>query len=425
MSLHFDTSACFADTIGGAGLPRARFTPLAERAGAALADIGAKIAHPDYAPLAWARRGDDLPGLERHARHLGTLSDVIAIGIGGSSLGTRTLLAALPLPPGRARIHCVEGLMPNAVDQLMASVNPATTGLLLISKSGSTVEVMVQALALIPRLLAGGANLARTGIAIVAPGNTPLHKLAAHHGMTVLEHPPTVGGRYSVLSITGVLPALIAGLDAAALRRGAAAELDRALTEGAASAPAQGAALSVGLQRECQVGTSVLMAYDDRLDSFGLWFRQLWAESLGKEGQGTTPVRALGPVDQHSQVQLYLGGPADKLFTIVTVESMGQGPRIAARDIDPSLAYIDGATVGDVLAYSARATAETLAKHGRPVRRVHLARLDAESLGAFFMHYMLETILTARLLDVDPFDQPAVDEGKQLARDYLAAAQRR
>ena len=425
MPLDIDTSACFADTIGGAGLPRALFAPLAERAGAALAGIGAHIDHPDYAPLAWARRSDDMPGLERHARHLGSLSDVIAIGIGGSSLGTRTLLAALPLPAERPRIHCVEGLMPSAVDQLMATVNPATTGLLLISKSGSTVEVMVQALALIPRLIAGGADLARNGIAIVAPGITPLHKLAAHHGMTVLEHPPTVGGRYSVLSITGVLPALIAGIDAQGLRRGAAVALDHALEQGASSAPAEGAALSVGLQREMKVGTSVLMAYDDRLDIFGLWFRQLWAESLGKDGQGTTPVRALGPVDQHSQVQLYLGGPADKLFTIVTVESLGHGPRLAAKDIDPSLAYIDGATVGDVLAYSARATAETLAKHGRPVRRMHLPRLDAEMLGALFMHYMLETILTARLLNVDPFDQPAVDEGKQLARDYLAAAQRR
>ena len=195
MPLDIDSSDCFADTIGGAGLPRALFAPLAERAGTALAGIGAHIDHPDYAPLAWARRSDDLPGLERHARHLGSLCDVIAIGIGGSSLGTRTLLAALPLPPGRPRIHCVEGLMPSAVDQLMATVNPATTGLLLISKSGSTVEVMVQALALIPRLIASGADLARNGIAIVAPGNTPLHKLAAHHGMTVLEHPPTVGGR--------------------------------------------------------------------------------------------------------------------------------------------------------------------------------------------------------------------------------------
>ena len=425
MPLAIESSACFADMIGGAGLPRGLFTPLAERAGAALAEIGVHIDHPDYAPLAWARRSDDLPGLVGHARHLCGLSDVIAIGIGGSSLGTRTLLAALPLSAGRARIHCVEGLMPDAVDRLMAIVDPATTGLLLISKSGSTVEVMVQALALIPRLIAGGADLARNGIAIVAPGNTPLHKLAAHHGMTVLEHPLTVGGRYSVLSVTGILPALIAGLDAQALRRGAARALDRALQQGAASAPAEGAALAVGLQRECHVGTTVLMAYDDRLDIFGLWFRQLWAESLGKEGQGTTPVRALGPVDQHSQVQLYLGGPADKLFTIVTVESLGHGPRLVARDIDPSLAYIDGATVGDVLAYSARATAETLAKHGRPVRRIHLARLDAESLGALFMHYMLETILTARLLGVDPFDQPAVDEGKQLARDYLAAAQRR
>lgn len=425
MPLSVDTSACFAEAIGGAGLPRAVFAPLAARAGAALAEIGASLDHPDHASLALARRRDDLAHLESQARRFRALTDVVLIGIGGSSLGARTLLAALPRPAGGPRIHCLEGAMPDAIDRLMAAVQPATTGLLLVSKSGgSSIEVLTLALALIPRLRAGGADLARHGLCVVAPGNTPLHRIAARYGMTVLDHPPTVGGRYSVLSVTGALPGLIAGLDMAALRRGAAAALDRALQQGAASAPVQGAALAVGLQHDRHVGTTVLMPYDDRLDTFSLWFRQLWAESLGKDGQGTTPVRALGPVDQHSQVQLYLGGPADKFFTLVTVDSAGLGPRLALEGIDPSIAYLDGATVGDVLAHSARAMAETLARHGRPVRQIRLARLDAESLGALFLHYMLETILTARLLGVNPFDQPAVEEGKILVRGYLAAQKR-
>ena len=162
------------------------------------------------------------------------------------------------------------------------------------------------------------------------------------------------------------------------------------------------------------------MAYADRLERFTHWYVQLWAESLGKNGKGTTPVAALGPVDQHSQVQLYLGGPRDKLFTVVTVATARLGPRI-----DPELAKLagepgfGGKTIGDLAAAEGRATAETLAKNGCPVRTLALARLDETSLGELLMHFMLETIVAAHLMGVDAFDQPAVEEGKVLAKKYL------
>jgi len=184
--------------------------------------------------------------------------------------------------------------------------------------------------------------------------------------------------------------------------------------------PAVGAALSV-MAGESGKPISVVMAYADRLERFTKWWVQLWAESLGKEGKGTTPVAALGPVDQHSQLQLYLAGPRDKLFTIVTVGAGGRGPRI-----DKSLAKVagepelGGKRVGDLVAAEGRATADTLAKNGRPVRAIHIDKLDERSLGALLMHFMLETIVAARLLGVDPFDQPAVEEGKILAKRYLA-----
>jgi glucose-6-phosphate isomerase len=164
------------------------------------------------------------------------------------------------------------------------------------------------------------------------------------------------------------------------------------------------------------------MPYIDRLGPFGLWFRQLWAESLGKDGKGTTPIRAQGAVDQHSQLQLYLNGPADKLYTIIMGEARGQGPRYAKDQLggDKALDWIAGRTLGDLLDVSQRATAETLARNGRPVRIIRVPTLDERSLGALMMHYMLETIIAADLLGIDPFDQPAVEEGKKLARQYLA-----
>jgi glucose-6-phosphate isomerase len=165
---------------------------------------------------------------------------------------------------------------------------------------------------------------------------------------------------------------------------------------------------------------SVLMAYTDRLERFARWYVQLWAESLGKDGKGTTPVGALGPVDQHSQLQLFIAGPRDKLFTIITTGCAGRGPRmdeaLAALAGEPGFA---GKSIGDLIAAQGRATAETLAKKGCPVRTIAIDRLDEATLGELLMQFMLETIIAAHLLGVDPFDQPAVEEGKVLAKKYL------
>jgi glucose-6-phosphate isomerase len=162
------------------------------------------------------------------------------------------------------------------------------------------------------------------------------------------------------------------------------------------------------------------MPYIDRLAHFGLWFRQLWAESLGKEGKGTTPVRAMGTVDQHSQLQLYLAGPRDKMFTLVALDTAGQGETVAV-DLagDRELAYLAGRRMGDLLDAEQRATATSLIRNGRPTRIFRLTQLNERSLGALLMHFMLETIIAADLLGVNAFDQPAVEEGKILAREYL------
>jgi len=164
-----------------------------------------------------------------------------------------------------------------------------------------------------------------------------------------------------------------------------------------------------------------MLAYADKLERFTRWYVQLWAESLGKDGKGTTPVAALGPVDQHSQLQLFIAGPRDKLITVVTTSAAGRGPRMTA-DLAQLCGEADfaGKTMGDLAAAEGRATAETLAKNGCPVRTIHIEQLDEASLGELLMHFMLETIIAARLLGVDPFDQPAVEEGKVLAKRYLA-----
>ncbi|HSR70834.1 MAG TPA: glucose-6-phosphate isomerase, partial [Kiloniellales bacterium] len=171
------------------------------------------------------------------------------------------------------------------------------------------------------------------------------------------------------------------------------------------------------------IDQSVLMTYEDRLACFGLWFRQLWAESLGKDGTGTTPIRATGTADHHSQLQLYLAGPRDKLFTLILPATEGAGPEMD-RTLSDAVggAPLGGRRLGDLLAAAARATAESLQNNGRPVRRIRVSRLDEAGLGALLMHFMLETVVAADLLGVNAFDQPAVEEGKRLARQYLSEA---
>jgi glucose-6-phosphate isomerase len=249
-----------------------------------------------------------------------------------------------------------------------------------------------------------------------------LRDLLESHRVAFLEHDPNVGGRYSVLTNVGLLPAAIAGLDIGAIRAGAALSLAPVL---AGAAPDQvpaavGAALAVALAAKGKA-ISVVMAYADRLERFARWYVQLWAESLGKDGKGTTPLGALGPVDQHSQLQLFNAGPRDKLFTIMTVDCAGRGPKIDAKLADlAGEPGFGGKTIGDLVAAEGRATADTLARNGCPVRTMHMPRVDERHLGELLMHFMLETIIAARLLGVDAFDQPAVEEGKVLAKRYLA-----
>ena len=375
---------------------------------------------------------DDLSPILGYARLLNeNTTDVVFLGTGGSSLGGQTLaqLAGHAVPAlgslRKPRLHFIDNLDPGTFGAALEQLPLASTRFVAISKSGGTAETLMQIAAVLAALQAAKCNPHDHFIGISEPVKPDkangLRDLLKPHDVPILDHDPGVGGRFSVLSNVGLLPAAVCGLDIGAIRSGAAAALAPVLDgKKPKDVPtAVGAALSIAIGKPI----TVMMAYSDRLDRFTKWFVQLWAESLGKDGKGTTPIAALGPVDQHSQLQLYIAGPRDKLFTILTVGSVGRGPRIdaalAERAHEPGLG---GKTVGDLVAAQGRATAETLAKNGCPVRTIHLDKLDEAALGELLMHFMLETIIAAHLLGVDPFDQPAVEEGKVLAKKYLASS---
>jgi len=428
MGYRQDISGCLTDKVGARGLEEAGLEAMLARAAPALDKLRRRHEDGSLPLLALPRRRDDVAALRRALRDFRAaprqkFRDVIILGTGGSSLGGQTLYA-LADPRALPRLHFLDNIDPATFDALFAALDPARTGIAAISKSGGTAETLTQFIICLDwlRQSVPADALAKHAIAITEPRDNVLRRLATRLGLTILDHDPGIGGRYSVLSNVGLLPALLAGLDAASLRQGAGAVLDATLaaTSPRDAAPALGASIAVGLAEQRGIGTTVVMPYLDRLGHFGLWFRQLWAESLGKDGKGTTPIRALGTVDQHSQLQLYLAGPADKMFTLVMGEPAGGGGAVTP-DLgsDPELAYLAGRRMGDLLDAEQRATAASLIRNGRPTRLLHIERLDAETLGALLMHFMLETIIAADLFGVDAFDQPAVEEGKVLARQYL------
>ena len=267
----------------------------------------------------------------------------------------------------------------------------------------------------------GPVEAAARFLVIAGSQESPLRRLALRHGIEILDHEPDVVGRMSILTNAGLLPAAIDGVDGRAVRAGARGVAERALAAETAAdcPPALGAAMQVALMRERNATASILMPYADRLAEFSLWYCQLWAESLGKAGCGSMPYPALGTVDQHSQLQFWLDGPPVGAYTIIDRPPADTPP---LRPGDPGLDWMDGRTLGELMQAAARATAWILAQNGRPVRRIRLRRtgVDAETVGALAMHFMLETATAGYMLGVDPYTQPAVDAGKALMRDYLS-----
>jgi glucose-6-phosphate isomerase len=363
---------------------------------------------------------------------------IVFFGIGGSSLGGQTLaqLGGWNIPGmaheaqrRRPRTRFYDNLDPVTLQAALASFDLADTRFVIISKSGGTPETLVQALAALAAVKAAGLQTRMPELFLgiteaAAPGKANgLRTLLEAHGIPILDHHPGIGGRYSAFTNVGLLPAMARGLNPHAVRAGAR-DVVAALMAAKAPrdfAPALGAAVAVGLARERGIRALVMMPYADRLGRLGHWFAQLWGESLGKNGQGTAPISCLGPVDQHSQLQLFMDGPREYLISVVRAPSAGLGPRMSPELAPPPARLPRRPDGGRPRRRAGRGRARGALRAGRAVRTFDLARLDERAVGALMMHFVLETILAARLMGVDPFDQPAVELAKVITRERVAA----
>jgi len=423
--IHQDLEA----SLEHAALKRA-FEARRPAARAALADW---LSSRDPRLLAFRRsleREDDLGPAQTMVSHLAaSASDIIVLGTGGSSLGAQaiTQLSFWGTPAAATsrlspRLHFIDNLDGNTFHRFLGQIDLRSAHFHIVSKSGSTAEPLLLMLAALEAIEheVGTKGLGERFSGEAEPGPNPVRRLLEELKAPVLEHDPDLGGRFTAFSTVGLVPAMIAGLDANLFRH--AGQQALAAAQSGDMMAADGAALAVAAS-DIGLSQQVMWNYTDRLERFAKWWRQLWAESLGKSGHGTTPVDALGPVDQHSQLQLYLDGPADKLFTLI---SPPKAQTLTASSTWATKAGLDlfaGRDLADVTQAQARATAESLRAVGRPVRVFSLTTpLDEKSLAALMLHFILETLVAARLWNVDPFGQPAVEAGKQLTRKYLEAA---
>ena len=357
---------------------------------------------------------------------------MMLLGIGGSALGARALQKAFfPAQdrPGHKGpfLWIADNIDADTLGAWMNSLDPKDTVVVIISKSGGTIETMAQYF-LVRRWLkeALGGAWKEHVVLITDEKSGELRVEAREENLLSLPVPDNLGGRYSVLSAVGLLPAAFLGMDWKGLLRGAAAQAASLLED-----PIPPSTLARHPAWRLAVWNRELMehGYDELLffsyiplwNYFGAWFSQLWAESLGKDGKGSMPVPAVGVTDQHSVNQMFLDGPRNKGCLFLTCDSLDKGPGFGS-DAPPKWAYLADKRFGDLLLAEGLGTRMALTASHVPLVNIAMGAADEEAAGRLMGLCMTTTILTGWLLDINPIDQPAVELGKRLANARLGAS---
>lgn len=440
--IQLDYTFILADSIGAAhGLDEERFMALGARSMEALAAVQARRS-TDLRWLDLPHQSEVLDEILAYAASVrGQFANVVVLGIGGSALGPRALHTALNSPyhdsdppAGLPRLHVLDNVDPDWIGEFLAHVDPRTCLFNVISKSGSTAETMSQFLIFQEVLIeALGQEEHKRHVVVTTDGKRGvLRPIVEEEGYASFVVPEGVGGRFSVLSPVGLLSAALVGIDIRGLAAGAADMDARCKQAPFAENPALiYAAIQWLMQSEGNKNIAVTFAYSQRLRDLADWYAQLLAESIGKRhtagGQavsvGPTPVRAVGVTDQHSQVQLYVEGPADKWFTFLTVETSDHTVTIpkAYSDRD-ALAYLGGRSLNDLFEAEREGTRIALAEAGRPSVEVVFPKVTAATVGQYLYMMELAVAIMGEHYGVDAFDQPGVEAGKIAAYALMGRA---
>ncbi len=357
----------------------------------------------------------------------------VLVGIGGSALGNQAIQGALRHPMWNSlprekrnnlpKFFVMDNVDPEHIGSILDVIDPAESVFNVVSKSGSTAETMSNYLIVRGLLETRGLDPRDHLIFTTDPVEGVLRKIAIDEDIPVLDIPPNVGGRFSVLTAVGLLSAAALGVDIRKMLNGAQEELDRFKEEDDTfKNPVLLNSAIHYLYSQKGKSISVMMPYSNALYTLADWYRQLWAESLGKEKSltgetvhaGQTPIKSLGTIDQHSQVQLYMEGPNDKIITFLRVEKFRRNLKIPVIHHDrKELSYLCGHGLEELINYEQEATGLALLEHGRPNLTISLESIDEGEIGRFFGYYEILVTAMGFLYNINTFDQPGVELGKK------------
>ncbi len=412
--LRLETAGCSAEVVGEEhGLTAADREAALARGAEALDTVRSEFEAGGHRFLRLADERIQWAEIREAAASIeGRCSDFVVCGIGGSALGNQALDIALRggAADGSPRLHILDNIDPERLALALDTLDPETTWAVVTSKSGSTAETMAEYLILGAWL---GEDLVAEHLWVTTDAAAgPLRAEAARLGLRSFEVPDGVGGRFSVLTPVGLVSAAVCGLDVEGLLDGASAASAACVSLAAEDNPAVlHAALHHALDTDKGKSIHVQFAYADALLGLGDWYRQLLAESIGKQGHGPTPVKALGPTDQHSQVQLYVEGPHDKVFTFLTASTFRSKVPIPESDLDAA-SYLGGRDLADLLHAERRGTQVALLDAGRPQMEIVFDAVTAPNVGSYLIWMETSIALMGQLYGVNAFDQPGVEAGK-------------
>lgn len=449
LSLQYDYSNCLAGAIGSErGLSGEELCQFASTASSALVEIQRERKQGKHFFLDLPAQAENRERVHEavravlsHFQEPARLENLAILGIGGSALGMTALHSAFVFPFQRVApkknapcVFVLDNVDPEFFAAFLAQADLAKTLFLVISKSGGTAETLAQFQIVREKLLAVVGKEHRKNLLVLTDPETSLAKTAKELGYSVVRLWPEVGGRFSVLSPVGLLPAALCGIDIEEVCRGADAMERRCRSESFAENPAlQFAAVHFLLHTKKQTPLFVHFAYSERLRGFADWYRQLFAESLGKrkdlQGRdiyvGPTPIPASGVTDQHSQVQLYTEGPFDKVFTFLSVKKFAADLQIP--DAIPGFASakaLSGNTLGELFHAEEEGTRQALTAAKRPHGTIYFPSVCAHALGEYILLMELSVALMGKFYRIDPYDQPGVEAGKVAARRILEERKR-
>jgi len=372
--------------------------------------------------------------MDAAAEFQGQFNNLVVVGIGGSSLGFSTCFKALCHPFHNLlnldkrndcpRVFVLDNVDPQTFQGLMDTIDVEDTLVTIISKSGSTAETAAGMLFMLGLLQDRLESQWRDHVMVITdPQSGEMRRLAMEWQVPMLPIHPGIGGRFTVLTPVGLFPSAMVGIDIGEMCAGARAMDVRLSSADPMENPAVAlAGFLMHLDQHKGKHNAVMMPYSDGLYSAADWFRQMWAESLGKATTvtgdptcvGQTPIKALGATDQHSQVQLYMEGPADKVFLFL--ETGWEKETKLPDDIpeSPVLDYLAGKSLNQLILAEKKATELALTSAGRPNATIKFPKVSAHTLGQFFLLWETATVLAGGFLNINPLDQPGVELGKVL-----------